>query len=180
MRGGDDRSVLPGFVSPFTGSTLRSFRITERGKQGMYTGDINDDDADVIKRLTMENAEPPNAQEKPQELGTRIPASERPPRPTRFLTGTMTIGTGNTDPVQILWTDTARMTLLVNVYSATATDSIKVMDEAAKNGSANSTQMSASLPPAGSPYNFSGHTGPLYIAAEAGTAVRVSWVAVTK
>lgn len=146
----------------------------------MYTGDPYDDDADVITRLTIANNEPPTAEQRPQELGTQVPASQRPERPTRLLTGTMTIGTGNLDPVQILWIDTARTALFIIVNSATATDSIKVMDESSKNGSANSTQMSASLPPAGSPYNLCGHTGALYIAAEAGTAVKVSFLAVTK
>lgn len=145
----------------------------------LYTGDISDDDADVIDKLVQQNASPPTPEEMPQQPGIHVPIQDRPARPKRLITGTITLAAAaGTVPVQILWQDLHRCGLLLFVYSATATDSITVSDDVTKTGGSGTTQQSASISPAHDPVKLDDYTGPLYVAAETGT-VKVSWIAIT-
>jgi hypothetical protein len=102
-----------------------------QNKRPTLAGDWRDDDAYKLNLLVQSEANPPDAAAEPIERITELPVAPR--KKNRMLTSSMTIRAGQTlDAFQALPSDPDRLEIVVRVYSATATDQIRVSDDAAK------------------------------------------------
>lgn len=134
----------------------------------LNTGDVHDDDPQVLDDLVKSQANP--APPLPDEL--TIPVVERPKRLTRLQTGQQTMQSG-WDPYRILPSDPSRKTLLVAINSADPTDTVYVAD------SADSARFGGSLFQA-NPLTLTGHTGAVWVYNPTAHTVTISWWAVTE
>jgi len=135
-------------------------------------GDWQDDDGQVLDDLVQPQANPLPVP--PQEMVT--PATERPKRPGRIISGTLWVDP-TWGPTQILPADANRKNLIIQNGSTEAADAIRVADDSGKCqvGSA------AGLVFPANPLTLPDYTGPIYVsAADAAEAVPLSWWAVTE
>lgn len=134
-------------------------------------GDWRDDDGQVFSDLVEPQADPlpPPAQVLVE------PVTERPARPGRLLSGTLTVDPAWA-PTLALPADPARKTLVIQNNSTTATDGALVADDG---GKLQAAQSAGAVYPA-NPLTLAGYTGPVWLSALGAAApVRVSWWAVT-
>lgn len=136
----------------------------------LNTGDVNDDDPQVLDSLFIETDAPPIPVVQP------VPAAQPVPQdtPNRLLTGTQLIDPAWTTPTQLLPADLNRKHLILTVISpsASATDYVKITGD--PNADAGPTFSAAP------PMCLDDYTGPLYARATGAAVVRVTWQAVTK
>ena len=136
-------------------------------------GDYTDDDAEVMESLTRDAATPPSGPELPTEPLPPVTASKPM---TRLMSGTVIVQAGWA-PILLLPADPNRKSLRVWCASNTATDYIRVSDDAGKVQSVGGSALLYSGQPAAFP-DF--HTGPVWVSAPDGTGpVTVSFIAVT-
>lgn len=98
----------------------------------LHTGDVHDDDAQVIDRFLNDSTEPPDPWIEPIE----IPVYKEVELPTRLIGGDQLIGS-TWAPVQLLPADPNRLFLSLSVFSAAgvpsaATDWVVLADEKGK------------------------------------------------
>lgn len=138
----------------------------------LNTGDAHDDDSAVLNSLVESAAEPPHPDTMPQTPNN----ARTEPRPlTRLMTGTQTLA--NTwQPVLILPADSGRVALRLMCFSGTATDIVRVSDDAGKL-QASSTAHVVNVNTAA---DLSLHNGPVWVSCpDAVGSVTVTWSAVT-
>lgn len=136
--------------------------------QPLNTGDVYDDDAQVIDDLVEQQAEP--AKPLPDVMVTDV--VKRPTPITRLQTGRQLVETG-WEAVLILPPDEFRKSIELAMNSEDATDVIYLGSDAqsARNGGSMYQANPLSLP---------GYTGAVWVYNPGATAVTVSWWAVTK
>ena len=136
-------------------------------------GDYTDDDAEVMESLTKDAATPPTGRELPT---TPLPPAIIPKAMTRLMTGTVIVQAGWA-PILLLPADPNRKSLHLWAASATATDYIRVSDDAGKVQSVGGSALLYSGQPDAFPPD---HTGPVWVSAPDGIGpVTVSFIAVT-
>jgi len=136
-------------------------------------GDYTDDDANTLNTLVESDAEPPTPRDLPTDP---LPPATTPKPMTRLMTGTVIVQAGWA-PILLLPADAKRLSLHVWAASDTATDCIRVSDDAGKVQSVGGSALIYSGQPDAFP---PGHTGPVWVSAPDGTGpVTVTFIAVT-
>jgi len=136
--------------------------------QPLHTGNIADDDAQVIDDLVQPQANPPAPV--PDEM--TIEVVKRPTPVTRLQTGRQLLLTG-WEATQILPSDEFRQQLVLSLNSSDVTDSVSVGSHAqsARNGG---------VVFQANPLYLRDYTGPVWVYNGTAHDVTVSWWAVTK
>lgn len=135
----------------------------------LNTGDMRDDDAEVLDSLVQQQANPLPV---PVQEMTR-PVSDIPKRTTRLISGTIWLG-ASWEPLQLLPQDYSRSDLIIRVVSPTPTDFIYVADD---KGKLRSDLTAYTLFP-GEPLILRHHTGPVCVMS-GGMICGVSYIATT-
>lgn len=154
------------------------------------TQNVNDDDGPVIDSFLIETDAPP----KPILEPIPVPPEITHTRETRLISGTVTLSVTSNSQL-LLNGDKNRIAFRIYPYwtaagtpAPTITDYINLGDDlgAVSNAAINgSTQGVVRLRPiatvGASPYEFNGHTGPIYISPAITLAqpIEVSWIAIT-
>jgi hypothetical protein len=138
-------------------------------------GNTTDDDGQVLESLYEGISEPPDVTEAIGE--PYAPDSVPAERPTRIITGTLTVLNTWTQPTCILSEDLNRKSLTMTVVTEAATDYVNMADDY----SLLSADTSGRLYAMEAAEVLGKHTGPVWVtAANSGHQVIVSWWAVTE
>lgn len=149
----------------------------------LNTGDIKDDDADIMDRMLDEQPDPGV----PAAIETAEPRFPRVPVATRTLTGTERFTAGG-DSIKLMNRDPYRQSLKFFLNSSAAgtpapDDKILIaQDNAAIEAGSRRGATLISLYNAQVPIDWSGHTGEVWVKIPTGFAanpIDVSWVAIT-
>lgn len=141
----------------------------------LQLGDTHDDDPVVLDSLVQQETEPP-------DVGEAISAALAPDytpavRPSRVITGTLTMLNTWLQPTCILQEDLNRKSITISVTTEDATDYINLADTAGLL----STDTVGRIYETTVQEILHGHTGPVWVtAAFASHGVEVSWWAVTE
>lgn len=144
----------------------------------LHTGDPHDDDARIIDALVESQAEPPGPKDLPLVRTPPVDAPEKPA--TMLVTGSIVFPATAViwDAFQALPVDPQRRSVRFSVFSATATDYVRMSNDLGKLNA----DTSAFLMGAGASGSIDmPHTGAVWLklAAPSVGPVTVSWVAVT-
>lgn len=144
------------------------------------TQDKKDDDGQVIDSLLIETDAPPDLKTATQLVDA--PETPKIPRPSRLLTGNITLVSTLVSPVMILPADTNRKSVTLSVLSTAASPNalVEYVSVADNNGVLNTTS-AWNLRNAAIPVTLYDYTGALWVfpATTITAAIELTWVAVT-
>jgi len=149
----------------------------------LNTGDVHDDDANIIDDMFIPN--PMGLTTEEEAISPVVNETAKVAKPNRLTANSLLIASGATisDPVQVAWPDPNRKSLTI-VIDGAAADKIYVADQATKLGMVGpgiglALRLSSSMLPVVLP----GYTGALYLRTDAtpmSGALLVSVVSVTE